>query len=422
MTGNPATPAPLQTKGFVRLLIHAGLIAIPVTLVAIGFVAGTHAVAHLIWHDLRDALGAGGSSWFVIAVPLAGGLLVGLAALRLPAGTGEPPQLGHALALADPPGDEHAARTRGQAAGGMVIAGAISLVAGASIGPEMPMLGAALIAAALVAPRLHWPAAEAPLVRSSAVAAVVGGIFGSPLAAAALIVEAVPLTGAALYRVLLPALVSGCIGAGLFGLIAGHAFAAYHLPGDGTSRLADWAWAPAIGVAGGLIGLGLMRLVDGAGAVADRLRSRPLVLGAAGGALLGLVAVIAGERTLFSGQAELGAVFDDAATITAGTLLVLAAGKCIAIVIAFRSGFRGGAVFPLVFVGGVLGLLAAQALPGLSEANGAAYGMVALAVAGLPYPIFCILFIGFFTAADLIAPLSLAAVAAYLVVHGRQDR
>ena len=102
----------------------------------------------------------------MIVVPAIGGLLVGFAALRLPAGTGQPPQLGHALELTDAPADASTTRTRGQAAAGMVLAGAISLVAGASIGPEMPMLGAALIAAALVAPRLHWPAGESPLIRS----------------------------------------------------------------------------------------------------------------------------------------------------------------------------------------------------------------------------------------------------------------
>ena len=86
-----------------------------------------------------------------------------------------------------------------------------------------------------------------------------------------------------------------------------------------------------------------------------RLKHPVLILGT-GGFILGILGVIGGPLTLFKGLDEMQQM---AFSQTLGTsdYFMLAVIKLAALVVAAASGFRGGRIFPAVFVGVALGLM-----------------------------------------------------------------
>ena len=92
---------------------------------------------------------------------------------------------------------------------------------------------------------------------------------------------------------------------------------------------------------------------------------------------------------LFSGQSALGPVLSDAATYSVGTLVLLIVCKGLAYSAALSS-FRGGPIFPAMFLGAVGGI-ALSHLPGLDMVTGAAMGIGAMTVSMLRLPMTSVL-------------------------------
>ena len=113
-----------------------------------------------------------------------------------------------------------------------------------------------------------------------------------------------------------------------------------------------------------------------------RLRN-PLVYVTLGGLLLGGLGAIGGELTLFKGLEQTGVLLADVDGWATGTLVLMTVIKLMALVIAAASGFRGGRIFPALFIGVALGLLAHNLLPSVpvSLAVGCAVLGVGLAIA-----------------------------------------
>jgi H+/Cl- antiporter ClcA len=95
-------------------------------------------------------------------------------------------------------------------------------------------------------------------------------------------------------------------------------------------------------------------------ALMNRLKNPVLTLGL-GGLLLGILGAAGGHITLFKGLEEMQQIAFSQ-TLTAGDFLLIALVKLAALVIAAASGFRGGRIFPAVFVGVALGLCCTRTL------------------------------------------------------------
>src|SRR5262245_13770562 len=103
------------------------------------------------------------------------------------------------------------------------------------------------------------------------------------------------------------------------------------------------------------------------------------------GLAIGGLAILFGEVTdkssslvLFSGQEALGPFLDNTGSYSIGALVLLVVCKTLAYA-ASLSSFRGGPIFPALFVGAVGGV-ALSHLPGLDPVAGAAMGMGAMVV------------------------------------------
>jgi len=91
----------------------------------------------------------------------------------------------------------------------------------------------------------------------------------------------------------------------------------------------------------------------------------PLLFATFGGVLLGLLGIIGGPMTLFKGLEQTGELISDPGKYSAGTLAVFAIVKVVALLVAASAGFRGGRVFPAVFIGVAIGLFGHAVIPGM---------------------------------------------------------
>jgi H+/Cl- antiporter ClcA len=143
------------------------------------------------------------------------------------------------------------------------------------------------------------------------------------------------------------------------------------------------------------------------------------------GLLIGLTAMlyqlVSGEsftQILFSGQDALPVVVEHAVDYSVGVLLLLALCKLFVYGLSL-SAFRGGPVFPAMFVGAVLGI-AASGLPGMDLAPGIAMGIGAMCTAMLRLPLTSTLLATVLLGADgaSVTPEVVVAVAvAFVVTH-----
>ena len=144
--------------------------------------------------------------------------------------------------------------------------------------------------------------------------------------------------------------------------------------------MAEFLWAFGIGLAAAVVGTAIRRSALFLQSIVER---RMLLLLPVAGFVIGLMAVIFGAFTdhpssevLFSGQDALPGLIDGAAAWSVGALILLVICKGTAYSFAL-SGFRGGPVFPGMFIGAAGGI-ALSHLPGLPMIAGAAMGIGAM--------------------------------------------
>ena len=373
-----AEPEPLGGAAYLRLILIGAVIGVPAALVAAGFLVVVHQLENVLWDDLPDGLGYSSPPWFlVIALPVVGAALV-VCARRLLPGDG-----GH-----DPLGGVSVDPTPVSWGPGVALAALGTLSFGAVLGPEAPLIALGSVVGMAVTHLVHVGPRESRVLATAGSFSAISALFGGPLPAGVLLMEAGLGLGAALIPVLLPGLVAAACGYLIFtglGNWGGLEATTLKVPGlptyDGTT-LEDLAVAVAVGIAAGLI---IVLVHRGAGALAV-LRDRGIGMAAlllAGGLAVGCLAelaeVLGGDShdVLFSGQAAVPTIVAES---SAGVVVVILLAKAAAYGICLGCGFRGGPVFPAIFIGVALasiGVVALDTSPTLAVAVGTAAGMAA---------------------------------------------
>jgi H+/Cl- antiporter ClcA len=419
----PSDPlAPLRSRSYVALLALAAIVGVVVSVVAYGFLALVSKVQGWIFTSLPRDLGFHAEPvWWPIPPLVIAGVLVALTIRYLPGTGGHSPADGFKVGGAPSPIELP----------GVVLAALATLCLGVVLGPEAPLvaLGGGLGICALRLTKREAPAKTKAVIAAAGSFAAISTLLGSPLIGAFLLMEASGLGGATLELVMIPGLLAAGIGSLIF-IGLGHwtglgpfSLALPHLPHFGTPDLAEFGWALVIGVAAAALGVGIRRL-------ALLLRShveRRMVLGmpVVGLAVAGLAIAFAegsGKATsevLFSGQNALGPLIQHSAAYTVGTLLLLMTCKGLAYS-ASLSSFRGGPIFPALFLGAAGGV-ALSHLPGLPLVPAVAMGIGAMSAVMLRLPMSSVLLATLLLAADGLAvtPLVIVAVVVAYVVSAR---
>ncbi len=405
MTATPA-PAPpagaapaldpvsmVRSKAYLSALVLAGLLGIPISAIAYGFLALVSYLQKQLFDDWPSAIFDGAPpAWWPVPWLVLSGLLVSLTLKYLPGPGGHSPALGFQMG-GGPPVDRHLP--------GIILASLATLSLGAVLGPEAPLIaiGGGLAALTLRLLKKDAPPMAVTVMASAGSFAAISTLLGSPLLGAFLIMEAAGIAGVTLSLVALPGLLASGIGALVFiGLDSWTGLGTFSLtlttvPPGVDPTVATLLWAIAVGIIGALLAWAV-RWVG--------LSVRPLVhrnrvpVTVAVGALIGITAMayqlITGQgfsQVLFSGQDALPELVATATDYSVATLVVLGLCKMLAYGLSL-SAFRGGPVFPAMFVGAVLGI-AMSGLPGMALAPAIGMGIGAVCCSMLRLPLTSVL-------------------------------
>jgi H+/Cl- antiporter ClcA len=415
----------LGGPAYLRLVGLGAVIGVPAALVAALFLAAVHDLQHWLWTDLPSDLGCTSAPWYlVLGLPTAGALVVLAARKLLPGDGGHPPLEGFGSgpdSIADAPG--------------IALAALGTLAFGAVLGPEGPLIALGGITGLAI---FHFSKVDErakPVVSTAGSFSAISALFGGPLVGGMLMVEGGLGLGAKLLPVLLPGFVAAAtgyvlfIGFGSWGGLSTESLAYPNLPAYNGTHIYDLLLAVAVGVLAAAIIAAARRGAAFVAGDGERRLGMPVLL-VGGGLAVGLVALIAdwlganSQDVLFSGQT--GVPYLEGSTSTK-IVLVLLAGKAIGYAISLGCGFRGGPVFPAIFVG-----IAVATLPvvwfgtstTVAVAVGAAAGMAATTRLLITPVLFGALLVGP-VGADAIPAAVLAAAAAWLTMKFlglRRDR
>jgi H+/Cl- antiporter ClcA len=402
-----------EATAYVRTLVLAALLGMPVAFAAVLFQTAIHDLIHLVWDVVPDELGwTEPSWWYVILVPGLAGLLVA-AAVRLPGHGGHSPLEGLG-ADPFPPIDLTS----------ILPAALATLGLGLVLGPEAPLIALGLGLGAIAVRLIRLEGTGAQLLVFAGAFAAVAALFGGPLIAAFLLFEVTAASGKIpaqqIGRALLPGFVAAGTGALVFTGVAG--WSGLHqtnlsipsLPPYESLRITDLAWCLLMAVVVAVLVVAIRHL-------AHRIAAQS-VLGPAGlliaaGLVVGGLAVVfraTAERpvdlVLFSGQTELPAIIAEG---SAGVLILLVVTKGLAYALSLGAGFRGGPVFPAIALGVAAAMVAADLLPGLHTTPAVAAGIAAGTTAVLRVPFTAVLLVSLLmgpSAVD-VAPIAVLAAA-----------
>lgn len=322
----------LRTRTYLGLLLLASAMAVVIALATLAFLGAYSGLRDVLWEEVPEALGVDPFSWYALAVTTLGGLAVGILLRVVPGRGGPGPAEGHGIGMEQVPAS-HAA--------GMVLVSLVSLVAGASLGPEAALLAVALAVGTVLADRLDRAELE-KVFGMSGVGSLLSGLLGSPLAPAVMTLEVTQLTGRNLYVFLIPVLVASVVGLLTFDAILNGPLLEIDLPSYTGVELAHVFEALAIAAVAAAVGMLVIVALRGVQRLVRPIAGRTVLKATLGGIGIGVIALIAGEETLFSGEHELEVLLDHPEAYGAGALVLILGGKILAVAISLETGFRGG--------------------------------------------------------------------------------
>jgi H+/Cl- antiporter ClcA len=367
-------PMRLQMQAIV-LAIVVGLIAATAASVFMWLVDGGQ---ELFYKKIPESLGWYQlPGWWVLLLLLVGALLV-LAARRLPGRTGGSPLSG--FHFTNPV----------SWAPSILLAALGTLVFGASLGPEGPLIVLGSAIGALLLRRAELPAQQLGMLLGGM--AAIGTVFGNPFVAAFMLLEFAAM-GAVPAAALLPAFVS--LGAGYITLVGWgtwtgfgvHALSVPGLPAYDSIQPKDLVAALVVAVVVAVLAALARELGERTDVLGQRMPTVVLlgaaVLTAAIAWFVFRVFDVPYDQILFSGQTGMVGLV---AETSVGAVLAIVVGKVIVYGLALGGGFRGGPVFPATFIGVGCGVLASLVVTGLSLSAMAAVGIAAAATVMLRLP------------------------------------
>jgi len=393
-----------QSRDFWALMGYAVALGIFGAFVGLAFMGVTGAGNN--WFSSSDFDWFGGDWWWVAATTAAG-LAVGLLhrLMRLPAET---------RGLID---DLKAAHVDAQSVPAIVAVSAVSLIGGASLGPEKALGSLGGGAAGWFARRRGRDAEDQEASTLFGFAGAYGGLFSSTVIVVMLILEVARPGGAKLTKTLAGSIVASSVSFGIYFAIGGAFFLdAYRVP-----AFAYHDWQLPAGVAFGLVAAVLVTVLAVVVKLTTALfaRVQRIVLRATiGGALFGLVGVVL-PLTMFTGSDQLKSVLNGTGTLGAALLVALVIAKMLTFATCQASGFVGGPIFPALFIGGTAGAAVHELFP--SVPLGVAFACLLAAVPGavVAAPFAMVLLAAFMTQVGTLqtAPVLLAVITAYFATE-----
>ena len=345
-----------RARTMLLLSLPAVAIGIASSLILIVVMKIASVLQNLLWQRLPGTLGiAQDSPFWIIAILTLTGIAVGLVIRFSQGHAGPDPACEPLIGAPVPP----------SALPGLIVALILGLAGGVSLGPEHPIMTVNIALAVAIGARL-LPRVNRMEWTILASAGTIGALFGTPVAAALIFSQT--LNGSSevpLWDRLFAPLMAAAAGALTTGLFF-HPHFSLPIAHYGQMEMTDilsGAIVAAIAIAAGMVAVWCLPRLH---AMMHQMKNPVLVLGI-GGFILGILGVMGGPVSLIKGLDEMQQKVANQAFSTSDYFL-LAVIKLAAVVVAAASGFRGGRIFPAVFVGVALGLMLHEHVPAVPAA------------------------------------------------------
>lgn len=334
-----------RARTMLLLSLPALIIGIASSLVLIAVMKVASVLQRLLWEQIPVGLGiTHDSPVWIIGMLTFTGIMVGLVIRYCPGHAGPDPATEPLIGAPMNP----------VALPGLLIALILGLAGGVSLGPEHPIMAVNIALAVAIGARL-FPRIGALDWTILASAGTIGALFGTPVAAALIFSQTLNSSDdTPLWDRLFAPLMAAAAGSLTTSLFF-HPHFSLPIAHYTQMRLSDifsGAVVAAIAIAAGMVAVWCLPRLH---TLVHRLKNPVLILGI-GGFMLGILGVLGGPLTLFKGLDEMQQLALSQ-TLGATDYFMLAIVKLGALVIAAACGFRGGRIFPAVFVGVALGLM-----------------------------------------------------------------
>jgi len=362
-----ATALPIDRPWYRQLLVIAAAMGLVIGLLGLVYLGITGELTTRVFGDPR--IDAWSGDWWWIPFTAAGGLLA--AAVR--AWWKIPEQVPGGVAVIESGRVDH------RVAASWVGLAAISAIAGASLGPSfaLVMIGGGL--GSWIASR-RWPGDEAARLDATlaGISGGFGGAFTSPGLGTLIVSELAPTPKDRYIEGILPQLIAATVAFAVFYGVVGTTFLnSFAVPVDDFAS-SHLLIGLVLGLVSSLIMIVFVIIVKLMQLAATKLPNA-LARGVVGGALVGLIA-FALPLTVGAGNDQLTTVIDESASISIWLLVAVLIGKMLAMAISLATGFIGGNVLPMLFVGGTAGVVVHLMFPDVPYAI--AVGCMLAAVPG----------------------------------------
>jgi H+/Cl- antiporter ClcA len=240
----------------------------------------------------------------------------------------------------------------------------LCIAAGGGLGPEAPLVQTTGTLGTWLATRFGLDAADRRIVTITGMAAGFTVLFGAPLGAAVFALEILHRRGLEYYEALMPAVIGSLSGYAIYVIITGTGLEPiWTLPTVGQVHAVDLAWAVVCGAVGALVATAFTYLNQFLRMVLRRVptSARPVL----GAGILGLLAWLSPYALTF-GEAQVSHV--SGTDLAVRTLLLAVVAKLAASSITLSTGWKGGFIIPLFFIGTCLGRAGHLLLPHTNEA------------------------------------------------------
>jgi len=396
---------PVTEGWYRRLLLGALLLGGAGAVFALAYSGVTEAGMDLIFGEVSQDPWSGEWWW----IPLvAGGALV-VAVLRRYGGVADevPGTIAYARKAWVEPSSAFALAT----------ISAVSLIAGASLGPSFGVTIAGGGLGSWLATR--WAGGDSEGRQEFALTGMsgsFGALFSAPVFAGVMVTELSPTTKQKYVTAFVPELIAATVGYAIFFGISGKVMLeAFEMDGYEYEAI-HLLFGVILGVlavvtlvAFALVGKAVKRVM----AVVEHPYARALI----GGSAVGLIA-FALPLTVTSGSNELAYETEHVSDLAIGLLIAVLIVKMIAVVLSQEAGFLGGVVFPMLFVGGTAGILVHAIFPDIPAPLAVTAMVAAVPGAIISAPVSFILLgvgtVGLGVAG--MAPVGIAVIIAHLTV------
>jgi H+/Cl- antiporter ClcA len=239
----------------------------------------------------------------------------------------------------------------------------LCIASGGGMGPEAPLVQTTGSLGSWLATRWRLSTEDMRVLTITGMAAGFTVLFGAPLGSAIFALEILHRRGMEYYEALLPAVIGSLAGYAVYLVLTGADIqSVWKFPAFGPLHAVDLLWALGCGIVGGAVAAIFTFLSQGMRWSFRKIPApaRPLL----GGIALGLLAFWSPYALTF-GEFQIQPLL--ARNVTVGVFAVAAIAKLLGTSVTLSSGWRGGFIIPMFFIGVSLGRLGHHLFPASNE-------------------------------------------------------